>query len=706
MKDKNILFYIETIVQLDSIRPLLNYLRESKKYSFDILVPKSSSKETSHDKVVFNETAKKLTDESFDVLRTIDGPVVSKKIQKTHYNILFTAYVSPWQYENLSVNYRIMFPYASYYFNKPHWTVKQFIEQDFLADALLSHAEGTRSVTDIFTKTYIVPFLKLMDFKKKKSIGKKPVVFFAPTHNEAEFANKLLETIDDLKKDYRVVMRGHHKQSQEATGKDIFHDLYSKVDKVYEVGSTLLIDALQEADLVLSDNSGVIYDAIYCGIPVALFSCGVNAFHLNDINTEQYKLVESGDVLWTNNPKKITDIVKKTLSKKILSRQEILSRKMFPQSRKNPIQQWVNVLDEYLNRPITDADLSKEYWSRSILEGYEAKRELQNLRNHVDSINHTLHEELNPGIKTAGKRFIKAIYRKFYIKPVKMLKHRLRPLYRKFRIKFMGDPIVVYQFVFTEPHSINFGDELTKDIVERLFHKRAEVHNEIDTRFDMLGVGSLIHFFNDVIDYRTYVWGSGLIDDQIDSYNKNFIFKAVRGKQTRSKVDSKYRKIPLGDPGLLSNLIYTNEVDKTEKIGVIPHLRDENSYFLNEIIKKRPDIFKVISVAQSPEEVADAIKSCKLVLSSSLHGLIVSDSLGVPNAHLMLSDNLSSPHHLRGGEYKFRDYYSGVNREYSNFNPRDNDLMDMSLYEELIVNYRPIENLSKIQKALIKSFPY
>jgi hypothetical protein len=127
---------------------------------------------------------------------------------------------------------------------------------------------------------------------------------------------------------------------------------------------------------------------------------------------------------------------------------------------------------------------------------------------------------------------------------------------------------------------------------------------------------------------------------------------------------------------------------------------------LNDVIKKNPDIFKVISVAQTPEEVADEIKSCKLVLSSSLHGIIVSDSLGVPNAHLMLSDNLSSPNHLRGGEYKFRDYYSGINRKYFNFNPREDDLTNMSAYDELIKNYEPVKNLEKIQKALIKSFPY
>ena len=144
----------------------------------------------------------------------------------------------------------------------------------------------------------------------------------------------------------------------------------------------------------------------------------------------------------------------------------------------------------------------------------------------------------------------------------------------------------------------------------------------------------------------------------------------------------------------------------TDQICVIPHLRDEQSHFLNYVIKKHPEIIKVISVAKATEKVADEINSCKLVLSSSLHGLIVADSFGVPNMHLVLSDNLLSPNHLRGGEYKFRDYFSGIGREYANFNPRHVDLLDVREYDKLIAQYGPISNLHDIQDKLIKSFPY
>lgn len=710
---KDILFHIENEVQFESIKPLLEYLRDYTKVSFDIVVPDDTSEGTKHNKKVHDGGARVANRYGFKVVRSLDAAVLPDVIVRTEYKILMSAYMYRWHYEHVQAKYRIMFPYASYYLNKPQWTIGKFIERDYTADALLSHAVGTQPVTDIFTKTYVVPSLKLMDYKKSTKKNKKPVLFFAPTYNEINFAAKILRNIDDIKKKYKVVMRGHHRVVHVDDNKDISARLYDQADEVYDMDQYSLTEALSYADVVISDNSAVIFDAIYCDIPVALFSEDLNSLGYKQIKTIQSKLVSSGDILWTDDPAGISNMIDKTLSKSMQAKQEKMRETLFPYRHDlDAVAKWMDVLQVYL-----DDDLPEEYVQSKryyIQHRLAVEDQLTLTRQHIKHLDEQLlrkdqviQQEENPGVAVATRRLVKAIVQKVYIRPKQWCKYHLRLTYRKIKIKYFNAPIVIYQFIFTVPQkSMNFGDELTKDVIERIFHKKTEVHNHIDTRFDMLGVGSLIHFFNDIVDYKTYVWGSGLIDDKTKEMNPNFIFKAVRGKTTRAMLPKKYREIPVGDPGLLCNLMYTNKVEQTDKIGVIPHFRDEYSYYLNDIIKQYPEIFKIIPVGQPPEKVADEIKSCRLVLSSSLHGLIVADSFGVPNMHLVLSDNLLSPNHLRGGEYKFRDYFSGIGREYDNFNPREQDLLDVEQYERIINEYKPVRNLDQIQQRLIKTFPY
>jgi hypothetical protein len=69
---------------------------------------------------------------------------------------------------------------------------------------------------------------------------------------------------------------------------------------------------------------------------------------------------------------------------------------------------------------------------------------------------------------------------------------------------------------------------------------------------------------------------------------------------------------------------------------------------------KDPNI-KIINLMHSNiEEVTDAIYSCKRIVSSSLHGVIVSQAYGIPAIWTKLSNKLS------GDGVKFDDYFLSV----------------------------------------------
>jgi pyruvyltransferase len=74
---------------------------------------------------------------------------------------------------------------------------------------------------------------------------------------------------------------------------------------------------------------------------------------------------------------------------------------------------------------------------------------------------------------------------------------------------------------------------------------------------------------------------------------------------------------------------------------------------------KWPSSVKNINPRKKSSQVAREINRCECIASSSLHGLIFSDSFSIPNVHLKFSNKLA------GGNHKFNDYYLGMNTSHN-----------------------------------------
>ena len=303
-----------------------------------------------------------------------------------------------------------------------------------------------------------------------------------------------------------------------------------------------------------------------------------------------------------------------------------------------------------------------------------------------------------PGVKASAKMLTKALIRKLYIRPRKRIHNSLWA--RRFEIMILHRPIKVRIYSFGDQTQLNFGDELSLDIISSIFNRKTEkVTNDNDA--DLFGIGSVITWGNRsyTADRKVYFWGSGFNGDPKleQPVNRNFIFCSCRGKMTRDNLPERYNGVLLGDPGLLSNLVFTEKIEKKGLIGIIPHGNDMNDRLLDKA-KTLTHSYKIIWPNRSPREVINDMKECKVVFSSSLHGLICADSFGIPNMHIKISDR------LYGGLFKFKDYYTGVSRKYKNLEPKK--IYDSKAVNEVINGYKPIKNLDKIQKNIIDAFPY
>lgn len=198
----------------------------------------------------------------------------------------------------------------------------------------------------------------------------------------------------------------------------------------------------------------------------------------------------------------------------------------------------------------------------------------------------------------------------------------------------------------------NFGDYLSPLIVEMVSGKKV-VHAE-PRDADMIAIGSILAKERKARGWlwkrKLHIWGSGT-DKASRAFSAHHFYHAVRGNITRSQIKGQPQNPALGDPGLLVDQLYKGggNIEKKYGLGVIPHFVDQQDPRVQEILSLPHT--RLINVFSPVEQVVREIRQCNFVLSSSMHGLIVADSFGIPNRRMPFSSGIIS-------DLKFDDYYS------------------------------------------------
>jgi hypothetical protein len=192
----------------------------------------------------------------------------------------------------------------------------------------------------------------------------------------------------------------------------------------------------------------------------------------------------------------------------------------------------------------------------------------------------------------------------------------------------------------------NFGDMLTPLLLD---HFDVPYEWAPAERADLVGIGSVCEKIP--ASFKGIIWTSGnLTGDHRNQFAEARVV-ALRGKLTHARTQcSASDSVLLGDGGLLCHLLAPT-VSKRYKLGVIPHYVDHGHQVLNAIANTSSEIC-VIDVCDEAHSVIRQVAECNNILSSSLHGLILADSLGIPNRWLKAFGE------VLGDGFKFRDYYS------------------------------------------------
>ncbi|MBT8304410.1 MAG: polysaccharide pyruvyl transferase family protein [Bacteroidia bacterium] len=248
----------------------------------------------------------------------------------------------------------------------------------------------------------------------------------------------------------------------------------------------------------------------------------------------------------------------------------------------------------------------------------------------------------------------------------------------------------------------NFGDILSRYLVEKISGKQVVWKNPMKRRWNPFRkkiyttTGSILkHVSKDCI-----VWGSGIISRNDEVQEAEFL--AVRGPETYKFLKEKGYDVNevFGDPAILLPGFYKPKGKKEISLGIIPHYVDYN--VVNEWYSDNKNIEVIDLLNDDVESVIEQISKCKEVISSSLHGLIVSHTYGIPAVWIQFSQKLS------GDNIKFADYFKSV--KLKPYNPEFIDkVKNEEELHELITKYPSLPkeiDIDDLRIGLMKVCPF
>ena len=145
-------------------------------------------------------------------------------------------------------------------------------------------------------------------------------------------------------------------------------------------------------DVVLSDNSGAIFETLYANIPLAIYSEDINKNKLGNMDTTQYKLVKDGYIPYTKDVKKIKEILEEAVLSKYVEKQKELSSWLFYRPQ-DPIKDFADKIEKFLKDEI---DVNYKNIHDVLIKDYEdKKKEIINLQQLIELGNNSKNELAN-----------------------------------------------------------------------------------------------------------------------------------------------------------------------------------------------------------------------------------------------------------------------------------------------------------------------
>jgi len=237
----------------------------------------------------------------------------------------------------------------------------------------------------------------------------------------------------------------------------------------------------------------------------------------------------------------------------------------------------------------------------------------------------------------------------------------------------------------------NVGDCISPVVCEYMLSlKGLSLQSRVKRTCHLTAVGSVCGagFFDSV------VWGSGIHHQVLMDHVKKLKgmrkldIRAVRGPETEKYLNEIGISCPkiYGDPAIIMPEIYKHEPSCNKKypVSLVVHISMKGSTDV-------PEGIHLIDIETADYRTfIDELCDSEKVISSSLHGIILSESYGIPAVFYSkgMDDQMM----------KYKDWYYSTGRR--NFKYTNN------LKEAIAMEPEPLPHLNEMRKSLKEAFPY
>ena len=233
----------------------------------------------------------------------------------------------------------------------------------------------------------------------------------------------------------------------------------------------------------------------------------------------------------------------------------------------------------------------------------------------------------------------------------------------------------------------NIGDTLSPVVVNWMLQRNnLSLDTPVKHTSHLLAIGSIIGMG----DFDSTIWGSGVhTEKNIQNINRQAAYRKydirlVRGPKTRAALLNAGYTVPenYGDPAVIMPHIYQSHSTKEYDCSIILHLSNSNL--------DTKELHTIDVQTDDYRFFVDEICKSKKVISSSLHGIILSEVYGVPCIFL----NQGMDKELM----KFTDWYASTGRSEYRYANTIEEALDMEPME--------LPDFSQMQDTIINTFPY